>query len=200
MIQLDLDRRLQHASTKAKLRFTSASSWTLPKESSSVAPDHVWSNADQDPVPPERQTWSSWDFTWYWFSDLVTASGWAQAASIVALGLSATDALLITFVAAVCNSIPTVLNGCIGADLHVPFPVGVRASYGYYFSYFTVVTRAIIALFWFGVNSAFGAQCITVMLTAIWPSFATVPNYLPASAAITTQGMVSYLLYWLLQL
>lgn len=38
------------------------------------------------------------------------------------------------------------------------------------------------------------------MLTAIWPSFARLPNHLPASADITTSGMVAYFLYHLVQL
>jgi NCS1 family nucleobase:cation symporter-1 len=89
----------------------------------------------------------------YWFSDLVTAAGWSAASSIITTGLTASDAILITLVAAICNAIPTVLNGAIGADLHVPFPIAIRAAYGYWFSYFAVVTRAVLALFWFGVQT-----------------------------------------------
>jgi len=37
------------------------------------------------------------------------------------------------------------------------------------------------------------------MITAIWPSYANLPNHLPASAAITTQGMVSYVIYHVIQ-
>jgi hypothetical protein len=37
----------------------------------------------------------------------------------VALGLSPSDAIWIVFVAAMCNAIPTVMNGAIGADLHI---------------------------------------------------------------------------------
>lgn len=93
-----------------------------------------------------------------------------------------------------------VLISAIGVDLHIPFPIAIRASHGYRFSYFPIVTRGILALFWFGVQSVYGGQCITGMLTAIWPSYANLPNRLPESAGITTQGMVSYFLYWLLQL
>lgn len=53
-----------------KAKATSVKAWELPKQTSSVAPDHVWSNIDQDPVPLERQTWGSWTFIGYWFSDL----------------------------------------------------------------------------------------------------------------------------------
>lgn len=104
---------LHGVAIKGRLRLTSFSSWKLPKQESSVAPPHVWTNADQDPVPPEKQTWTGWSFTWYWFSDLVTAAGWSAAASVVATGLSASDAILVTFVAALCNAIPTVLNGLV---------------------------------------------------------------------------------------
>ena len=54
----------------AKAKATSLEAWRLPKQTSSVAPDHVWSNIDQDPVPEERQTWGAWTFIGYWFSDL----------------------------------------------------------------------------------------------------------------------------------
>ncbi|KAK5108476.1 hypothetical protein LTR62_008294 [Meristemomyces frigidus] len=184
---------------KAGLRVRDPSSWTLLKQSSSVAPPYVWSNIDQDPVPPEQRTWTGWAFTWYWFSDLVTIAGWSAASSVMTVGLSATDAILITLVAALCNAIPTVLNGAIGADLHIAFPIAARASYGYWLSYFCVISRGILALFWFGVQSAYGGQCVTLMIQSIWPSYKHLANTLPTSAGITTQGMVSYFLYWLIQ-
>lgn len=37
------------------------------------------------------------------------------------------------------------------------------------------------------------------IITAIWPSYANMANHLPASAGITTQGMISYFLYSLIQ-
>lgn len=111
-----------------------------------------------------------------------------------------------------------VLNGAVGADLHVPFPIAIRASYGTYFGYFCVASRAILALFWFGIQSAYGGECVTPVsddfmkrmyspnywglfqiISAIWPSYRDLPNHLPASAAITTQGMISYLVYHVLQ-
>jgi len=39
-----------------------------------------------------------------------------------------------------------------------------------------------------------------VLLTAIWPSFANIPNHIPASEGIYTNGMIGFLLYFLLQL
>lgn len=116
---------------------------------------------DQDPVPTDLQTWTGATFAFYWFSDLITVSGWSAASSIMTTGLSSTDAILITLCAGICNAIPTVLNGAIGSDLHIAFPIAIRASYGYWFSYFCVISRGILALFWFGVQSAYGGACVT---------------------------------------
>lgn len=42
---LNLRQRGQAASTKAKARMTQLSSWKLPKQSSSIAPPGIWTNA-----------------------------------------------------------------------------------------------------------------------------------------------------------
>ena len=61
------------------------------------------------------------------------------------------------------------------------------------------MSRGILALFWFGVQSAYGGQCVTIILTSIWPSYADLSNRLPESAGITTQGMISYCVYCAVQ-
>ena len=45
-----------------------------------------------------------------------------------------------------------VLNGTIGARLHISFPVLNRSSFGFWLSYFTVISRIVLAMFWFGVQ------------------------------------------------
>jgi nucleobase:cation symporter-1, NCS1 family len=50
------------------------------------------------------------------------------------------------------------------------------------------------------VQTTTGGQCMVVLLTAIWPSFANIPNHIPDSQGITTAGMCGFVLYFLLQL
>jgi cytosine/uracil/thiamine/allantoin permease len=57
-------------------------------------------------------------------------------------------------------SIVMVLNGTIGARLHIPFPVLNRASFGFWLSYFSVISRVILAMFWFGVQTTIGSECV----------------------------------------
>ena len=57
-------------------------------------------------------------------------------------------------------AIVMVLNGTIGARLHIPFPVLNRSSFGFWFSYFSVISRVILSMFWFGVQTYSGSECI----------------------------------------
>jgi NCS1 family nucleobase:cation symporter-1 len=50
---------------------TRASGWALPKQSTSFAPDGVWTNIDLDVTPPERRVWTSMSVFGYWLSDIV---------------------------------------------------------------------------------------------------------------------------------
>jgi NCS1 family nucleobase:cation symporter-1 len=59
---------MRYIPTKKQLkeRVTTISSWQLPKQESALAPAHVWTNADMDPVKPEDQTWNMWTWMAYW--------------------------------------------------------------------------------------------------------------------------------------
>lgn len=174
--------------------------WELPKQKSALAPDHVWTNEDMDPVKFEDQTWTLWTWMAYWATDTINLGTWETASSIIQVGLTWRDAIPIMVVGTSCVAIPMVLNGAIGAKLHIPFSVAIRASFGYYFAYFCIVSRSILAMFWLGIQSYNGSQCVTVMITAIWPSYSNITNTIPIGQDITTQGMISYFIFWIVQL
>lgn len=91
-----------------------------------------------------------------------------------------------------CVAILMVLNGAIGAKLHIPFSVAIRASFGFNFAYFAIVSRAILAMFWLGIQSASGAQRVTVMIQSIWPSYGNIKDHIGENQGIDTKGMVRY--------
>lgn len=60
-------------------------------------------------------------------------------------------------------------------------------------------------MFWLGIQGANGAYAVQIMITSIWPSFKQYDtgmskNTLPASGGISTAGMISYFLFWIIQL
>jgi hypothetical protein len=91
-------------------------------------------------------------------------------------------------------------NGAPGAYLRIPFPVWIRSAFGYHGAKFPVICRMVTALFWHSIQIYTGSLAMTVMLTAIWPSYADIPNRLPEGAGITSSGMLSHLLFWSEQL
>lgn len=57
-----------------------------------------------------------------------------------------------------------------------------------------IISRVILAMFWFAIQTVNGGDVVQVMITAIWPGFARLPNHIPESQGITTAQMVSFFL------
>jgi nucleobase:cation symporter-1, NCS1 family len=53
-----------------------------------------------------------------------------------------------------------VLNGTTGARLHIAFPILNRSSFGFWLSYFSVISRVVLSLFWFGIQTFIGSECV----------------------------------------
>ncbi|KZV73617.1 NCS1 nucleoside transporter family [Peniophora sp. CONT] len=179
--------------------FFRPSAWVVDPEPSTFAPRGTLTNKDMDPTPPHMRTWTTRDYVAYWIASSFNISAWEIASSMLATGLSWRQALVCIAVGHCIISVPILLNGIIGARLHVPFPVLVRSSFGYWFSYFAVVSRVALSMFWFGIQSYSGGECVYQMLKAIWPSIQNLPNHLPESSHVTTVSMLCFFLYMLIQ-
>ncbi|KAK9243559.1 permease for cytosine/purines, uracil, thiamine, allantoin-domain-containing protein [Lipomyces tetrasporus] len=155
------------------------------------------SNHDLDPVPVEERTWYARHFALFWISDHLSVSGFRTAASVMAIGLSWKLSLVCIALANIVQGVVITANGIGGSQYHIPFSIQSRASYGYYLSYLMIVMRMIVGIFWYGVQTYTGAECVQSMIYAIWPSFHNVKNQLPESAHITTQFMISYIVYFI---
>ncbi|GAA5820202.1 hypothetical protein JCM11251_005524 [Rhodosporidiobolus azoricus] len=172
----------------------------LPRQSSSLAPEDVYTNADLDPTQPEQRTWGYGTWFSFWVAASLDPAFWQTGASLIPMGLSVGNALGIVILGNVFVAVPIVLNGVIGAKLRIPFPVAIRSSMGYWFSLFAVLSRCFLSFIWFGVETYNGGSAMTQFLRAIWPSFNNIENRLPESAGISTRDMTSYFLFWLIQL
>ncbi|TNY18373.1 permease for cytosine/purines, uracil, thiamine, allantoin-domain-containing protein, partial [Rhodotorula diobovata] len=152
---------------------------------------------DLDPVPKEQRTWSGLDITNYWLSDNFAPATWMLGSSLVALGLTARQAIPLAFVGFTCIGVVISLTGRLGATCHCTFPA--RSSFGTLGAYAPILVRSILALLWLVILTYQGGGLVVVMLGAIWPSFLNIKNTLPEDLGITTQGMVGFLILWLFQ-
>ncbi|KAJ9143745.1 Nucleobase cation symporter-1, NCS1 [Pleurostoma richardsiae] len=194
-----LRRRAARVQEKAQGKHK-VSGWVLPKQSTSFAPDGTWTNIDLDVTPPERRVWNAASVFGYWLSDILSAQSWEIGASILAIGLTWREAIWTVIVGSTVMAFCIAFNGAPGAYLRVPFPVWIRSAFGYQLAKFPVVCRLVTALFWHSIQTYTGSTALTIALAAIWPSYLNISNHLPASAGITSQGLLSHFLFWSIQL
>ncbi|VDC03209.1 unnamed protein product [Peniophora sp. CBMAI 1063] len=181
-------------------KYLTKSYWHLSTPPASYATHEGWSNADVDVVPVEQRSWREINYLFLWLADGANVGTMQQAGAIVALGLSWREASAAIAIGNIIIAAAVTLNGTIGSRHHVPFSIASRASMGFYFSYFAVVSRLVLGLLYFGINTYIGASCMLIMLEAIWPSLKHYPNSIPAHIGITSNKMIAYFVFWTLQL
>ncbi|KAK5058696.1 hypothetical protein LTR84_010960 [Exophiala bonariae] len=151
-------------------------------------------NEDLAPSPPSKQTWTVWSFFAYWWSESWCVSTWAVGSSMITLGASIRDSLIVVFFANLFSALVIVLNGRAAARYHIGFPVVARASFGIYGHYFAVCLRCMVSIIWGGVNLYFQGQFISICLRCIFPGWNTMKNPIPKSQEITIQTLIGYIL------
>ncbi|KAL4984413.1 NCS1 allantoate transporter [Aspergillus falconensis] len=159
-----------------------------------------WTNLDLDPVPRAGRVWGPLSFISYWISDAFNAATWQFASSIIAVGLSWRESLGIVALSFFIISFVIAANGAVGSIYHIPFPVIARASWGFWGSYIAIVSRVILAIFWFAIQNVNGANAAKAMIGAIWPSFLSMQNTIPRDQGIETNTMIAYLVFWFVQM
>ncbi|KAL2832287.1 NCS1 allantoate transporter [Aspergillus pseudoustus] len=158
-----------------------------------------WTNLDLDPVPRAGRLWGPLSFVSYWISDAFNTATWQFASSIIAVGLSWRESIGIVALSFFIISFVIAANGAVGAIYHIPFPVIARASWGFWGSYIAIVSRSVLAIFWFAIQNVNGANAVKAMIGAIWPSFLTMRNTIPEDQGIETNTMIAYLIFFIVQ-
>lgn len=93
-----------------------------------------------------------------------------------------------------------VLNSRGAALYHVGFPAYVRISAGVTGSKLFIVVRASVATIYFATQSYYGGRIMSVALRAIFGhGWESIPNHLPANAGITSQNLLAFFIFWIIQ-
>lgn len=77
---------------------------------------------------------------------------------------------------------------------HIIFGALIRSSFGPIGALWPVFNRTVMSIIWYGVQAYIGGESTFVLITAIWPSFATMPNTIPNSGT-STNYLISFLLF-----
>jgi NCS1 family nucleobase:cation symporter-1 len=152
--------------------------------------DHSLSNRDLAPVPPERRTWTTYNYIALWFSMSMEITTYQLASSLIAKGMDWKQAVGTVLLGNLIVLIPMLLNAHAGAKYGIPFPVFIRAPFGVRGANIPAILRAIVACGWFGIQSWIGGTAIHSMLGVIAPSLAD------AAGA----RWACFLIFWLLNM
>ncbi|KAI9926601.1 hypothetical protein ASPWEDRAFT_176429 [Aspergillus wentii DTO 134E9] len=158
-----------------------------------------WVNEDLLPTPPEKQSWRWWNYiTFYWS---ISFTNWTLGSTMVGIGLSWWQAIVVIFVSQFISSIAMAFNSRSASVYHIGYPCVARSVFGMWGSYYFVGARAIMAVVWYAVQMYFGAEYMYNILRAIFGhKFTDIANGLPERAGISTSLMLSFFLCWLVHL
>jgi NCS1 family nucleobase:cation symporter-1 len=129
-------------------------------------------NPDLAPVPPERRTWSTYNYASLWVAMSVCIPTYMLASGLIAGGMNWWQAVGTILLGNVIVLIPMILNAHAGTKYGIPFPVYVRASFGVRGANVPAILRALVACGWFGIQCWIGGQAIYSMLQIVVPGAA----------------------------
>ena len=158
-------------------------------------PATLYSSKDIKPLPVEERTWTATTYFCFWFSAVATVSNWYGSTVAQTEGLSLWEGTFCTFAGQALIAVVMVLSGRGGAVYHIGFPALARASFGVSGAWWPAFNRAVMAIVWNGVNCVQGGQCVYVMLHAIFPSIARIPNVMGDVSALTSGGMIGFAVF-----
>src|SRR5216684_3183457 len=147
-------------------------------------------NHDLAPVPAERRTWTTYNYSALWVSMSVNILTYMLAASLIQGGMNWKQAVLTVFIGNTIVLAPMLLNSHAGARYGIPFPVFARASFGVLGANIPAILRGLVACGWFGIQSWIGGEAIKTLLGTIWPAWRCFAHGTP----------VCFMLFWLINL
>ncbi|KAK3937829.1 NCS1 nucleoside transporter, partial [Diplogelasinospora grovesii] len=160
--------------------------------------DAFLDNDDLRPLKLSDRTWTHFTYFTFWFSAVATVSNWYGSAAAQQLGLSMWESVGCSFAGQLTIALVITANGRPGATYHIGFPIINRAAFGIYGAWWPTLNRALMAIVWNGVTTVQGGKCVYVMLHAVFPSIAKIPNHMGPGSALTSAEMIGMAVFWLI--
>src|SRR5262249_18357251 len=147
-------------------------------------------NEDLAPIPPERRTWSTYNYASLWVAMSVCIPTYMLASGLIAAGMSWKQAIGTILLGNLIVLVPMILHAHAGTRYGIPCPVYVRAWFGVRGANVPAVLRALVACGWFGIQSWIGGQAVYSMLGVLWPGV----------VGHTSVSWVCFLAFWSLNM
>lgn len=153
-------------------------------------------NPDLAPVPKAKRRWTWINFSTVWMGMVHNIVAYETAAALLGQGFSVEQALAAVILANVILVIALWFNGVAGAKYGLPFPVLIRAAFGYRGAQIPVLLRAFVAIFWFAVQSYAGSLAINALFGLFIPGWQQLSHFV--ILGLQANVGIAFGLFWLL--
>jgi NCS1 family nucleobase:cation symporter-1 len=154
-------------------------------------------NRDLAPVPVERRTWTTYNYTALWIGMSHNIPSYLLASGLIALGMSWVQAVVTIALGNLIVLIPMLLNSHGGTKYGIPYPVLARASFGVFGANLPALLRAFVACGWFGIQTWIGGGALFILAGAIFG-----PGWVHATAVAGQPWThwLSFAIFWALNI
>jgi nucleobase:cation symporter-1, NCS1 family len=128
--------------------------------------DRLW---NEDLAPATERNWRMYSLFAMWMSDIHSIGGYTFAAGLFALGLVGWQVLVALIIGIALVNVGMNWIGYAGQKTGVCYPVLARASFGVYGSNIAALVRAVIAIFWYGIQTWLASVALLVLLVRVFP-------------------------------
>ncbi len=119
---------------------------------------------NEDLAPAKERNWGTFSIFNVWTSDVHSLWGYYLAASLFLLCGSFTNFLLAIGISSLVIFLLMNLIGWAGERTGVPYPVLARSSFGVWGANLPAIVRAIVAIFWYGAQTAMAVSAVVALL------------------------------------
>ena len=161
-----------------------------------INPDPSLYNEDLAPIAKEKRNWGWGTYSMIWMGMVHNIVSYELAGSLIAMGMSVWQALGAVILSNVFLIIAICFNSVGGAKYGLPFPVLIRASFGFKGAHVPVLIRAFVAIFWFAVQAYAGSKAVGAVLSVIYPNWVALGHY--SFLGMGLNDWISFGAFWLL--
>ena len=152
-------------------------------------------NEDLAPLQPEQRNWGWFAIFNVWSNDIQSLFGYTLAASLfLSYGLSGWWVMA----AIICSGFIVMwmvnLTGKPSVKYGIPFPVLIRASMGVNGANLPAILRAIIGIFWYGVQTYFASTAVAILLAIVIGS----PD--ATFLGLNSTAWIAFVIVWVFQI
>ncbi len=152
-------------------------------------------NEDLAPLHPNERTWGWFSIFNVWSNDIQSLFGYTLAASLfLSYGLSGWWVMLAIICAGFIVMLMVNLTGKPSVKYGIPFPVLIRASLGVKGANLPAILRAIIGIFWYGVQTYFASTAVAILLAIVIGSSDT------TFLGLNSTAWIAFVIVWVFQI